>query len=165
MLQAFVRQILQKKPEFNVYFYNLGLPKMAEMLDRPEEYPYLQESDWKCLRDYRAQGKKGGHGCFRETGICYYVCPELCDLSKMNDKDGTSRHLFDEFNSRQIYTPFGWMGDYPDSLSADYHEGMNERIARAFAEYDMRFLSEAVRFLKEEQVSVEFHKQWLKKQK
>ena len=46
MLQAFVRQILQKKPEFNVYFYNLGLPKMAEMLDRPEEYPYLQESDW-----------------------------------------------------------------------------------------------------------------------
>ncbi len=165
MLQNFARSILQKKADFQVFVYYIPNAKPENLLAEKEKYPYLTEEDLACLESYVDQKKKGGHGCFIETALCYDVCPHLCRLDKMNEVDGTSTGLFDEFQKRKIYTPFSWMANYPNSLTADRHEGLNERIAKAVAQYAVEKSAETFRFLKEERVSEEYLKQWLAKQK
>lgn len=165
MLDSFARYILQKKPEYSVYTCYKGLVKVSEMLEELEKYPYLTEGDVAILKDYAEKKKKDGHGGFCETGALYDVCPELISLEKWKEVDGTSRHLFDGFTENQVYTPFGWMGDYPNSLSCDYHEGLNERIARAMGQKTVEKSAAIFKFLREETVSRPYHKAWLAKQK
>jgi hypothetical protein len=42
---------------------------------------------------------------------------------------------------------------------------MNERIARAMVEYSTNRLVDVIRFLKTEEISNEYKKEWLEKQK
>ncbi|MBE6966553.1 MAG: hypothetical protein E7441_11045 [Ruminococcaceae bacterium] len=83
----------------------------------------------------------------------------------MDKKSGVSTKRFAEFDKHKVYTPFGWMGDYPDSYSADMHYGLNERIARAIGEKTVENTCEAFKFIREETISVEYHKEWLANQK
>ena len=50
-----------------------------------------------------------------------------------------------------------------DSLSADYHAGLNERIAKAMTERAVERLAEAFKFLKDETVSEEYYGEWAAK--
>jgi len=165
MLQAFTRYILQKKPDYMVYFFHKSLVKMQDLLDELDKYPYLTQEDVAIMQSYADAKKKDGHGGFMETGALYDVCPELIDLDKYRAVDGTSCHRFDEFTRHKIYTPFTWMGDYPNSLHCDYHDGLNERIAKAIAQKTTEESAAVFKFLREETVSDEYHKEWLAKQK
>ena len=165
MLKAFVRQMIQKKPDFLVYYAYLGMSDPAKILAETEKHPYLTDEDVATIDDYVKSGKFDGHGGFCETSALYDVCPELICLENMEKRDGRSRKLFSGFRQYGIYTPFAWMGDYPDSYSADPHYGINERIARAFGECNTERLSGIFKFIREENVSVEYHKAWLAKQK
>ena len=110
-----------------------------------------------------AKDKHGGHGCFTETGWMYALRPDLVRLDLMDKKDGRSVHRFDAFSAHKIYTPFGWMGNYPDSLSADYHEGLNERIAHVMEKRAIEQLAAAFKFLKEETISDTYYEEWASK--
>lgn len=164
MLNAFTRNILQKKPDFMVYHFYQKMAKPAELLEDVSRYPYLSEEDIKILESFVETDKKDGHGGFVETGCLYDICPELIALDKLTKQNGTSTHLFDEFSKRGIYTPFGWMGNFPNSLSCDAHEGLNERIAKALAQQTVESTAEVFRFLREENISDEYHEKWLAKQ-
>lgn len=165
MLQAFVRYMLQKKPDFIVYYYYQGLVKADELLADTSKYPYLTDEDISIIQDFKDKGKVDGHGGFFETGSLYDICPELVRLDLMDKKNGVSTKRFAEFDKHKVYTPFGWMGDYPDSYSADMHYGLNDRIARAIGEKTVENTCEAFKFIREETISVEYHKEWLAKQK
>ena len=164
MLQAFARYILQKKPDFMVYYYHKPLVKLPDMLAELEKYPYLTEEDIAIMQAYVDEKKVDGHGGFLETGALYDVCPELIDLEKYRAVDGTSCHRFDEFTKRGIYTPFGWMGNFPNSLGCSYHDGLNPRIAKAIAQKTTEQSAEIFKFLREETISDEYHEEWLAKQ-
>lgn len=165
MLNAFARQILQKNPNYQVYVFQYGLPSMQVLLDNADQYPYLTEEDISCIRSYVEEGKKDGHGGFVETSCCYDACPEDCRLENRDKLSGESTHLFKGFGEHSLYTPFEWMGNYPNSLGCSYHDGINERIAKAIGEMQTKKAAAAFKFLKEETVSSEYHAQWLKKQK
>lgn len=165
MLNNFARSILQKRRGYTVFVLSedLGNCMPKKILENIEKYPSLTKEDIENLEEYVANNKAGGHGCFTETGWIYGVRPELVRLDKMNDKDGTSTHRFDEFTAHKIYTPFGWMGNQPNSLSADYQKGMNERIAAVMTERCVEQLADAFKFLKEETVSTEYYEEWAAK--
>ncbi len=165
MLQAFARQILQKKPDFQVFVFDYGLPSIPKMLECREDFPYLTEEDFACLENYVEQKKKGGHGCFRETACCVDACPELCRLENMDRVDGKSIDRLNGLSEHSLYSPFVWMANYPNSLTADFHEGMNRRIARAIGDVQTKKAADMFRFLKEERATEEYHKEWLAKQK
>lgn len=161
VIDTFVRSILQKDYDFLVYSYYQKMPYPSVILSEIEKYPYLTEEDINVLTSYG--DKHGGHGCFTETGWMYDIVPELVRLDRMAEVDGTSTHLFDDFSKYGLYTPFGWMGNYPNSFSGDMHHGMNERIARAIGEKTVAQTVDMLNFLKNETVSVDYHAKWLKK--
>ncbi|MBR5295426.1 MAG: creatininase family protein [Clostridia bacterium] len=164
MLENFARSVLHKKANFQVFVFHIPNIHPTEILEEKEKYPTLTEEDFACLKDYADQKKKDGHGGFRETALCYAASPKHCRLDKMNEVDGTSIHLFDGFSQHKIYSPLSWAANFPNSLSCDYHAGLNERIAEVFANRSAEKCAEVFRFLKEETASEEYLKSWLEKQ-
>ncbi len=160
MISNFSRSVLYENTDYMVYDYSIGsdfaLPK--KLLQ--EGYPYLTKEDRAVLKDYTDQKKRYGHACFVETGWVYGVRPETVRLDKINQESGASTHRFDEFANLKINTPLAWMADYPNSYAGDFHEGMNERIARAMVEYSTDRLCKVIRFLKEETISAEYKREW-----
>lgn len=163
MLDFFNRAMLEKQPEILVYHYYQSMAYPDKVLADLESFPYLTEEDIAILQSFTDQGKRDGHGGFVETSCLYDVCPELIDLSKVDALSSTSTHLFDGFADNKITTPFAWMANYPNSYSADLHYGVNERIAKAIAAKTVESTARAFKFLREETVSDEFHKQWYTK--
>lgn len=164
MLNAFARYMLQKKPDYILYVYGESLPSLPAILANPEKYPYLTEEDIAVMQSYVDQKKRDGHGGFLETGSLYDVCPELIDLNKWGAVDGTSTHRFDATDKKGIYSPFAWMADFPNSLDGDYHEGLNERIAKAMGQWKTETIADAFALLRQETVTEEYYKEWLAKQ-
>ena len=146
-----------------VFVYSSSLkssyPKV--LLANIEKYPYLTGEDIEVLEAYG--DKTGGHGCFTETGWMLNARPELTRVDLMKERDGTSRHLFDGFSELGIFSAFTWQGNFPDSLHGDYHEGLNERIARAMTEAHIEALTKVFGFLKTEKVSQKYYEEWEKK--
>ena len=165
MLQNFARSILQTRTNYRVFVTaeELGNSMPKAILNNIEKYPYLTDEDVDILRDYVMHNKSGGHGCFTETGWMYSTRPDLVRLDLMNERNGVNTHRFDGFNEHKIYTPFGWMANFPDSLSGEYHEGMNDRIAKAMTDRAVERLADAFKFLKEETISEEYYKEWAAK--
>jgi len=165
MLSAFTRNILQMKPDFQVYHFYQKMATPDLILAEREKYPYLTAEDLQIMQDYVDAGKKDGHGGFVETGCIYDICPQYVALDRMDAYSGVSTKRFAEFEKYGIYTPFGWMGNYPNSYSADMHYGLNARIAKAIAAKTVERTAAAFKFLREETISTEFHKEWYAKQK
>ena len=161
MLNNFARSVLLEKNDFLVYIYPPHMPLPKYLLSEIGKYPYLTEEDKQVLMAYK--GKREGHGGFIETGLLYDTCPELVRLDKIDAVDSKSTGLFSEFAKHSLYTPFAWMGNFPNSYEADLHYGMNERIARAMGECTTSAIADMFKFLKEETVSVEYHKRWIEK--
>ena len=164
MLDYFTRGLLYEKTPYNVYVYSIGSDFAAPKRILNEGYKYLTTEDRKVLSDYIEKKKMPGHAGFIETGWIYGVRPETVRLDKMREESGESTHRFDEFLEHKIKTPFSWMGNYPNSVENELHEGMNERIARAMVEYSVNKLCEVISFLKSENISGEYLKEWLEKQ-
>lgn len=164
MINTFTRNILQQKPDFLVYHYYQEIATPAELLEELDKYPYLTEEDVKILKDYVDANKRDGHGGFGETGCLYDICPEYVRLDRMDAVSGESTGRFKEFSENHIYTPFSWMANYPNSLNADMHYGMNERIAKALAAKTVEGTAKAFKFLREESISTEYQKEWMAKQ-
>lgn len=165
MLNNFARSVLQKRNGYNVFVVseNLGACMPKKILEQIEKHPSLTEEDVAVLKSYVENVKFAGHGCFTETGWLYALRPDLVRLDLMDKLDGRSTNLFDEFSKLGIYTPFGWMGNYPNSLTADYHPGLNERIAGAMSDICVNQLAEVFKFLKEETISEEYYASWAAK--
>jgi creatinine amidohydrolase len=163
MLQNFARSILQKRYDFMVFVYGVGASFKKDVLPCIEKYPYLTDDDVEEIKG--VVGSVGGHGCFDETSLVYAVCPEHVRLDKFGTIDGSNTHLFDDFSKNGVYTPFGWMGNYPNSLTANYFGKINDRIAMAIRDAALEKATSVLKFLKEETVSDEYHKAWLEKNK
>lgn len=163
MISNFSRSVLYEKTDYAVFDYSLGSDFATPKKLLSKNYPYLTSEDRKVLSDYNEKKKRFGHACFIETGWVYGVRPEVVRLDKINDESGSSTHRFDEFSNLKINTPLAWMADYPNSYAGDSHEGMNERIARAMVEFSREKLKEVIRFLKEEDISLEYLEEWKNK--
>ncbi len=165
MISHFVRSQLHQKKDYLLFDYAPGadFPTPNKLLSG--NYGKLTNEDRQILKDYVEAKKRYGHACFIETGWIYATHPELVRLDKAGDESGTSTHRFDEFTKRKINSPFAWMANYPNSYAGDMHEGMNERIASAMLEYSVQKTAEVFVFLKEETISIEYHKEWCEKQK
>ena len=81
----------------------------------------------------------------------------------MDKVDGTSTRLFSEFSKHKIWSPYIWIANHPNSLCAEYHPGLNERIAKAMGEKSVRIAVDTFKFLKEETISQKFDKEWREK--
>jgi len=160
MISNFSRSVLMENVDYCVFDYSLGSDFATPKKLLSKNYPYLTSEDRKVLNDYTAQKKRYGHACFIETGWVYGVRPESVRLDKINQESGQSEHRFDGFSNLKINTPLAWMADYPNSYAGDSFEGMNERIARAMVEYSTESLCNVIKFLKEEDVSKEYLKEW-----
>ena len=171
MLNNFARSVLHDKNEYMVFVYNASnsWPKAQTMIDiidggNRDYFPELLDSDIDLLRNYVANNKTRGHGCLMETAVTLGVRPDLVDLSRLNDVDGKSVHRLSHLANAGLYTPFGWMADYPNSLSSDCHDGNNERIGRSVVKYASDKMAEVFKLLKEDTACEEYMKEWLTKQ-
>ena len=168
MLSLFARAMLQENPHVMIFNTgtNCGLKKnvvLGEIAEDPS-LTYLTETDREALRDFLAQKKATGHACLMETAKTYHWEPETVRTDLISAESGDNIHRFDAFSALQIDSPFSWMANYPNSYSGANQYELNERIAKAIAEYYPQKLAEQIRFLKNETVSDEFHKEWLAKQ-
>lgn len=161
LLNTFARSRLLEKHTSLVFIYPPFMPLPKLILSEVGKYPYLTEEDKAVLLAYK--GKREGHAGFTETGITYDVVPELVRLDKMAELDGKTTGLFSEFARHSLYTPLAWMGNFPNSYEGDFHDGMNERIARAMGECTVNVISSMFKFLKEETVSEEYYKSFCEK--
>jgi len=160
MISNFSRSVLEKDVDYCVYDYSIGTDFATPKKLLAKNYSYLTSDDRKILNDYTAQKKRYGHACFIETGWVYGVRPETVRLDKINQESGESVHRFDEFSNLRINTPLAWMADYPNSYAGDSFPGMNERIARAMVDYSTECLCKVIKFLKEENISTQYLKEW-----
>jgi creatinine amidohydrolase len=160
MISNLSRSLLYENIDFCVFDYSIGSDFATPKKLLSKNYPYLTGEDRKILNDYTAQKKRYGHACFIETGWVYGVRPESVRLDKINQESGESVHRFDEFANLRINPPLAWMADYPNSYAGDSFPGMNERIARAMVEYSKESLCNVIKFLKEEDISNEYLKEW-----
>lgn len=163
---AFTRSVLYDK-DINYMVYSMApdddFPSPEHLLK--EDYDFLTDEDKRVLRDFVDKNKKLGHACYAEVGLVYDVDPTLLRLDKMSDEDGLSTHRFDKFGEMGISTNFAWMGNYPNSYSGEYHEGMNERIAYGMRKFYVDRLANVIKFLKEETISDEYFEEWKAKQR
>ncbi len=163
MLSNFSRSVLESKKDYMV-FVSRGVPlskRCNAILDA--NFDYLTDEDKESLRDFIVSKKPVGHGCFVETATAYGLYPHLVRLDKMTEEDGHSNHRFDEFAAHGLETPFLWMANYPNSYTGEAHP-INERIARAMVDVEVAAVAKTIKFLKEETISNEYHKEWCAKQ-
>jgi len=164
IINGFLRGVLFKKPDYLVYHYNQNLTTPAELLKEVDKYPYLTQEDISILHEYADNRIQDGHGGFSESGELYDICPELVRLDRMDALDSKNTHRFDEFSKRGIISSFNWMGNYPNSYGSEKHDGLNERIAKALAQKTVETTAEVFRFLREENISDEYQREWMAKQ-
>ena len=127
-------------------------------------YSNVTEEDVAAIRYNVENRPASGHGCFSETATSLGLFPELCDMSRVNDVSGKCVNRLSHLSDAGFYTPFGWMADYPNSLSSDAHDGNNERIGRAFVNLTVERLANAFKIIKEDTACEEYHKEWSAKQ-
>ena len=164
LVNAFSRYMLQKKPDYIVSVYSLALPHMDKILEKVDDYPFLTDEDKAVMQKYLDDGGWDGHGGFMESSWLKTIYPELTRFDLMDKRYGESNHRFDEISKHRIYSAFGWMANYPDSYSASYNPGLNERIARAITEYSIDEAAEVFSFYKNETVLNEYYDEWIAKQ-
>lgn len=172
MLNNFARSTLYKKKDYVVLVYNLGaasplIKKFVQMIDageRPELFSELTKEDLAAIRNHAENKTASGHGCFAETALALGLFPELCDMSRLNDVSGKNAHRLSHLSEAGFYTPFGWMADYPNSLSSDAHDGNSERIGRCIVKYHVEKLANAFKLIKEDTAIEEYYKEWCAKQ-
>lgn len=172
MLNNFARSTLYRKKDYMVLIYRLGsaglpLKSILEMIEngeRPDLFSELTEEDVAAIRYNVEHRTASGHGCFSETAISLGLFPELCDMSRVNDVSGKNVNRLSHLSDAGFYTPYGWMADYPNSLSSDAHDGNSERIGRAFVNMTVERLANAFKVIKEDTAIEEYHKEWSAKQ-
>lgn len=155
MIDHVCRQFMQEKPDFMVFRARPGLGDPKFVVENPALFPYLTDEDWAVLKDYVAAGKRDGHGGFQETGMVLAGNPDWVRLENFGSLDGESNHKFDGFSALGLYTPFGWMGNQPNSLHCNFHPGLNRRIGQAILDHYKRKLTDTIRLLKEENLTWE----------
>ena len=163
MVNSFIREIYAKRKNYTVYHFHQNFPKVRDILDEREKYPYLTDEDVAVVQDFLDKGKINAHGGFIETAWIYHFYPELVQLDKFGELSGQSTHLFDEFERLKIKSPLVWPGNYPNAFEGDSHPGINARIARAYVEKTMETTAKAIHFLKEETISLECYAAYLEK--
>jgi hypothetical protein len=124
----------------------------------------LTNEDIAVLQNYVDNHTASGHGDLMETAMTLGCRPDLVDMSKVNDVDGTSVRRLTHLAKAGFYTPFGWMADFPNSYSSDCHDGNNERIGRSVVKYAVDQMAAAFKLIKEDTAIEEYHKEWLSKQ-
>lgn len=171
MINNFVRSTLYKKKNYMVMSVRGSSvwprPKdMLEIIDggNRDYFPELTDEDIALLRDVDENNKVYGHGCFIETAVALGLHPELVDKSMIGPIDGNNVHRLDDFQLKSgVYTPYGWMANYPNSLSSDYNAG-NERIGRSVVKYAVDKMAEKLKLIKEDTTMDDYHKEWYAKQ-
>ena len=172
MLEAFARSTLYENNDYAVvtfrasstFPYPKGILEVVDTGNR-EYFPELTDEDIQYLRDYTKYNTESGHGCINETGITLAAYPELVDLSRYNDVSGNSIHAFDHLKKAGFYSPEAWGANYPNSLTSNYHDGLNERIARSMLKYSVDKMAAAFKVLKDDTTLLSYRAERLARQK
>lgn len=158
MLDAFVREIRWKNPNYSVFHYYQLMGTPASILAELDKYPYLTEEDIAVFQNYVDENKYGGHGCFKETSCIYHLYPELVALDKIGEINGLNTHRSDAFTDLRISSAYNWNINFPNNYASFEQEGMNERTARAIAEKTIADTVAAFKLIKEDTLHEEARK-------
>ena len=172
MLNSFARSVLYEKNDYMVFVYNSwsAWPKINQMIKiidsgNRRAFPELTDEDMEYLRYYAKNNKNNGHGCLMETAMTLALRPDLVDMSRVSEVDGTSTNYITHLARAGFYTPLDWMSSYPNSYASDCHEGNNERIGRTILNYTVQRTAEAFRMIKDDTLCRAYLDRWLEKQK
>ena len=166
MLSTFTRAMLEENPHvmtFTCLTEVSPLKACVAIANDTETYDYLTNEDRAALLDFAEKKKVTGHACFSETALTYEYRPETVRLDLIQAECGESVHRFDAFDPYGIQTHFGWMGNYPNSYHGSNDYVLNERIAKAMADINVKKIAGIFHFLKNETISDEYQKEWLAK--
>ena len=168
MLGLFIRSMIQENP--NILIFSTGTnggwkkhDALAEII-ADESLDYLTDSDRAEMQDFLDKNKAVGHACLFETAKTYHYRPETICIDRIAAESGDSIHRFDELSKHGITSPHSWAANYPNSYTGANDYALNERIAKAIAQFFEGKLAETFRFLKNETISDEYHAEWLAKQ-
>ena len=172
LLNTFARSVLHEKNDYLVFVYNSwsAWPRINQMLKiidsgNRKAFPELTDEDIEYLRYYLKNNKNSGHGDIMETAMTLGLRPDLVDMSRVSDVDGTSTHYISHLAKAGFYTPFDWMSSYPNSYASDAHEGNNERIGKTLLNYTVQRTAEAFKMIKEDTLCEAYLNTWLEKQR
>ena len=172
MLNSFARSVLYEKNDYMVFVYNSwsAWPKINQMIKiidsgNRRAFPELTDEDVEYLRYYAKNNKNNGHGCLMETAMTLALRPDLVDMSRVSEVDGTSTNYITHLARAGFYTPLDWMSAYPNSYASDCHDGNNERIGKSILNYTVSRTAEAFKMIKDDTLCEAYLEQWLKKQK
>lgn len=155
LIMFFQRAFNNEKLPYAIFDASMSCDYAAPKVLLEKNYDYLTDDDKAILQDFVDKNKDYGHACFIETGWMYAIRPETVRLDKIYDLDATSTKRYDEFLENNIIAANWWSGNWPNAYQCDVHDGMNERIAKAMLEAATEKLASQIKFIKEENVSIE----------
>lgn len=168
MIDNYARSVLYRKKDYMVFSSSTDMGDEYDFIyeiANSEKYDYLTAEDRQGLIDFADQRKTWGHAGISETARVLGLTPDSVRLDKVHQESGLSTHRFDEFYKMGIRSHYAWMADFPNSYTGHAPDCLNERIARAFVDYNSHSLAAKIKFLKNETISEEYHKEWCAKQK
>lgn len=166
LLQNFCRMMLQKNLPFAILTGGGTVPGKTRqyIIDHREEFPYLTDEDVSLIQSYLDSKKIDRQGGFYRTGVAWGANQASVRPDKISSVNSGEKQVLSGFPGG-MFAPFARFARRPDFASFDPHDGLNERISKAFFEYSASLLAENVKFLKEDTTILTYNKEWLAKQK
>ena len=157
-LSTFLRRLGNRKRDYVVAVYFIGLPALHEMGEYLLEHgsgsiPELTPDDEKYLIDCAVNGIKAGHGGLAETAYMLGFYPEDVHMERLGIESGQSTHIADKFKEAGIEIDSnGWNFNYPNAYQADDPVGCTPTIGKAQIRIEAHRLANAVRVMKEDEL-------------
>lgn len=160
-LSTFLRRLGNKKRDYVVAAYFIGLPARKQMAEYLLEnghgsIPELTPEDEKYLIECYENNMLCGHGCLCETAYMMALYPEDVHLERLGIESGHSTHLADKFKEAGIELESnGWLFNHPTWFQGDDPVGCTETIGKAQLRIESERLARAVRIYKEDTMLLE----------
>ncbi|MBE6696173.1 MAG: creatininase family protein [Ruminococcaceae bacterium] len=157
MLDFFLRTIMSKKKDYQVFSFYNALVMPSEILNiisqkGREEFPYLTDSDIAVLQDFVDKKHFDGHGGFAESALVLGTYPELVRLDRSEVLSGMHQHKTDFLGDARIAWGGSWWLDYPNAYAGHPPTGLTETIAKASVEIAVQKLVRALGVLKNDEL-------------
>jgi creatinine amidohydrolase len=145
-LANFVRMQLDSKRDYMVYLCSLSFGAKTE----------------KVRADLKERtGDFGGHGSSYETAVALHLFPELVKMDKiLPPVNGRKLNRLKELDEYAVKTPVAWYSNHPEHI-AGYGGEATEKDGEEVCAAIVEDLSEIIRRVKADDVSMELYKEFL----
>ncbi len=142
-LDYFCQAQLEKERDYVVYLYRE--PQDPEFEERIKE---LQKSAFDA------------HGGELETSLLMVHRPDLVQKEKMESEDGNDQQRLNRV--KNVWTGIWWYARFPNHYAGDARPA-NEQLGKLIFEQKVKWLSETIRSIKEDQQTLSLQKEFFKR--